>query len=351
MSTSIIRVVTLGEIMLRLKSPGFERLLQSPILEATFGGGEANVAASLANFGLDVAYMTVLPKNAIGDACISFLQSRSIDTSLILRGGERLGIYYIEAGSNQRPSVVIYDRAGSSIANPELANYDWDKILSGADWFHITGITPALSQRAADLAILAVSKAKAYGLTVSCDYNYRKNLWKYGKRASDVMTEIVKMVDIGIANEEDCQNALGITVEDGAWEKDIKTGTLNVDKYRALTEKVLELFPNLKIQAITLRESYSANHNGWSACLHDRHTFIVGPRYDIPDIADRVGSGDAFAAGLIYALLAGKSHENALGFAVAASCLKHSIPGDINRVSVNEVNQLLGGDTSGRVQR
>ena len=351
MSITKNRVVTLGEIMLRLKSPGYERLLQSPILEATFGGGEANVAASLANFGLDVAYVTVLPRNAVGDACISFLQSRSIDTSLILRDGERLGIYFIEAGANQRPSMVVYDRAGSAITNAEVNKLDWDEIFKGASWFHITGITPALSQRAADLSLLAVQKAKEHGLTVSCDYNYRKNLWKYGKRAPEVMTEIVKEVDVGIANEEDCQNALGITIEDSTWEKDIKVGALNVDKYRVLSEKVLDTFPNLKFQAITLRESYSADHNGWSGCLHDRQAFIVGPHYDITDIVDRVGGGDAFAAGLIYALLTGKSHKDALGFAIAASCLKHSIPGDINRVSINEVNQLFGGDASGRVQR
>ncbi len=349
MSTAGNRVVTLGEVMLRLKSPGFERLLQSPILEATFGGGEANVAASLANFGLDAAFVTVLPKNAIGDACVSFLQSRSIDTSLIVRGGERLGIYFLEAGANQRPSVVVYDRAGAAIANAETAELDWDRIFKGATWFHITGITPALSQRAADLSLLAVHKAKAHGLTVSCDYNYRKNLWKYGKKAPEVMTEIVKLVDVGIANEEDCQKALGVTLEGG--EKDIQAGSLNRDKYRAICEKVLEAFPNLKMQAITLRESFSADHNGWSGCLHDRHDFIVGPRYDITDIVDRVGGGDAFAAGLIFGLVSGKTHAEALGFAVAASCLKHSIPGDINRVSVNEVNQLLAGDASGRVQR
>jgi 2-dehydro-3-deoxygluconokinase len=228
---------------------------------------------------------------------------------------------------------------------------DWETIFKGATWFHVTGITPALSQSAADLSLLAVQKAKERGLTVSCDYNYRKNLWKYGKKAPEVMTEIVSMVDVGIANEEDCQKALGISVEEGIGEKDIKTGALNVEKYRALSEKVLKTFPNLKMQAITLRESYSADHNGWSGCLHDRQDFIVGPHYDIPNIIDRVGSGDAFAAGLIYGLVSGKSHADALGFAVAAACLKHTIPGDINRVSVNEVNQLLAGDASGRVQR
>ncbi len=351
MSKASNRVVTLGEIMLRLKSPGFERLLQSPTLEATFGGGEANVAASLAGFGLDAAFVTVLPTNVIGDACISFLRSRCIDTSLIVRGGERLGIYFLEAGSNQRPSVVVYDRAGAAIANVDAACMDWDNIFKEARWFHITGITPALSQQAAALSLIAVQEAKAHGLTVSCDYNYRKNLWKYGKKAPEVMTEIVRNADVGIANEEDCQTALGIALDDPSSDRDINTGAIDTDKYRALCEKVLAAFPNLKMQAITLRESYSADHNGWSACLHDRKSFYVGPHYDISNIVDRVGGGDAFAGGLIYGLVAGKPCEEALAFAVAASCLKHTIPGDINRVTLDEVDQLLAGDASGRVQR
>jgi 2-dehydro-3-deoxygluconokinase len=246
---------------------------------------------------------------------------------------------------------VVYDRAGSAIANLAPDDLDWEAIFQGATWFHITGITPALSQSAADLSLLAVQKAKERGLTVSCDYNYRKNLWKYGKKAPEVMTEIVSMVDVGIANEEDCQKALGINVEEGIEEKDIKAGVLNIDKYRSLCEKMLETFPNLKMQAISLRISFTADHNGLSGCLHDRQEFIAGPHYDIPDIVDRVGGGDAFAAGLIYGLLTGRSHAGALGFAVAASCLKHTIPGDMNRVSVKEVEQLLAGDASGRVQR
>jgi 2-dehydro-3-deoxygluconokinase len=345
------RVVTLGEIMLRLKSPGFERLLQSPLLEATFGGGEANVAASLVDFGIDAAFVTVLPANVVGDACISFLKSRSIDTSLVIRGGDRLGIYFLETGSNQRPSVVVYDRAGAGIANLDPGELDWDAVFSGATWFHITGITPALSQRAADLSLAAVRNARERGLTVSCDYNYRKNLWKYGKKAPEVMKAIVSLADVGIANEEDCQRGLGINVPGGTSEREINSGTLNTDRYRSQCERVLEAFPNLKLQAITLRESFSADRNGWSACLHDRKDFILGPHYDIPNIVDRVGGGDAFAAGLIYSLMTGKSHAEALGFAVAASCLKHTIPGDMNRVSVIEVNQLLAGDASGRVQR
>jgi len=345
------RVVTMGEIMLRLKSPGFERLFQSPFLEATFGGGEANVAASIANFGMDVALVTKLPQNPVGEACLAFLRSRAIDISLIARGGARLGIYFLETGANQRPSTVVYDRAGSSIAEAAQEDWDWDRVFEGADWFHITGITPAISRSAAELSLFAVQRAKAKGLTVSCDYNFRKNLWNYGRSAPEVMTELVKYVDVGIANEEDCQRSLGIGVEGEAWEKDVQSGTLDTGKYKSLCEKVLDAFPNLKIQAITLRHSLSANHNGWSACLHDRDSFIVGPNYDITHIVDRVGGGDAFSGGLIYGLASGMCHTDALNFAVAASCLKHSIPGDLNLVNVKEVNRLVGGDASGRVQR
>lgn len=349
--SQIKRVVTLGEIMLRLKSPGYERLLQSAILEATFGGGEANVAISLANFGLNSAYVTVLPKNAIADACIAFLRGLGVDTSMIVRSGERMGLYYLESGANQRASIVIYDRAHSSIATAGTEAMDWNKIFEGADWFHITGITPALSHPAADLAIVAVRTAKEKGLKVSCDYNFRKNLWKYGKKATEVMPELVKYVDVGIANEEDCQLALGITLDKKDWESEIKSGDLNLEKYRALCEKVLERFPNLEMQAITLRHSFSANHNGWSGCLYNDNEFLVGPYYDITDIVDRVGTGDAFAAGLIYGLISNFTHKEALDFAVAAGCLKHSISGDINRVTVDEVNKLISGDATGRVQR
>jgi 2-dehydro-3-deoxygluconokinase len=351
MSSDRKRIVTLGEIMLRLKSPGFERLLQSPVLEATFGGGEANVAVSLADFGANAAFVTRVPDNPIGDACISFLRSRAVDTSLVVRGGDRLGIYFLEAGANQRPSSVIYDRAQSSISLAAPDEWKWDEVFEGASWFHITGITPALSQSAADLSLLAVQQAKEEGLTVSCDYNFRKKLWKYGKSAKEVMTELVKWVDVGIANEEDCQQALGIVAPQGAREEDIQAGELDPRKYQVLCEKVLEAYPNLKVQAITLRRSYSADHNGWSACMHDRGSFLVGKNYEITDIVDRVGGGDAFAAGLIYSLVGGMGHKDALEFAIAASCLKHSIPGDMNRVSVKEVTSLMGGRGSGRVQR
>jgi 2-dehydro-3-deoxygluconokinase len=346
------RIVTFGEVMLRLKAPGSERLLQSPILEATFGGGEANVAVSLANFGLPVSFVTILPSNLIADACIADLKRFGVDTSYIARAGNRLGIYFLEAGANQRPSLVVYDRAGSSIATAAPGCLDWSCILEGARWFHLTGITPAISQSSADLCLEALTVAKRLGVTVSCDYNYRKNLWKYGKSAQTVMSEIVRLVDIGIGNEEDCQKALGVSVENsGEEEQSVEQGQISRDYYEALCRKMFQVYPNLKKQAITLRESYSANHNGWSACLFNGQEFIVSRRYDVPDIVDRVGSGDAFAAGLIYGLSQDMQDEAALNFAVAASCLKHSIPGDYNRVSLNEVENLAKGNASGRVQR
>ncbi len=344
-------VVTLGEIMLRLKSPGFERFFQSPSLEATFGGGEGNVALSLANYGLDVAFITALPENPIADACIRFLRGYGINTSFIQRQGGRMGIYFLEAGANQRPSNVIYDRANSAISEAPAADFDWEQIFDGAGWFHITGITPALSQSAADLSLHAVQVAKETGLTVSCDYNYRKKLWKYGKSAPEVMGELVKFVDVGIANEEDCQRSLGVSLSEGDWQSDVESGELDTRRYRALAEKMFQTFPNLRYQAITLRESISASHNGWSACLYDGSDFYLSRRYDITDIIDRVGGGDSFAAGLIYALHTGIDNQDALNFATAASCLKHSITGDVNLVTLEEVFLLMGGDASGRVQR
>lgn len=345
------RIVTFGEIMLRLKPPGFERILQSPAFEATFGGGEANVAFSLARFGLPVSYVTLLPNNPIADAGLSFLRSAGVDTSHIVRRGGRIGIYFLEAGANQRPSVVVYDRAHSAIMDAAPAEIDWPEVLSGAGWFHVTGITPALSAAAADMTLAAVTTARRLGLTVSCDYNYRKNLWQYGKSAPEVMRDIVSRVDVGLANEEDCQLALGITLEDGDSMAAVERGEIRSEYYRSLCEKVLAAFPNLKMQAITLRESFSASHNGWSACLHDRQSFYRGPRYEVGAIVDRVGTGDAFAAGMIYGLMTGMAAEEALRFATAASCLKHSIPGDFNLSTVDEVNRLAQGEASGRVQR
>ncbi|MCJ7512033.1 MAG: sugar kinase [Anaerolineales bacterium] len=345
------RIVTFGEIMLRLKSPGHERLLQSPVLEATFGGGEANVAASLARFGLDVAYVTVLPRNALGDACLQHLRGLGVDISMIARSGERLGTYYLEAGANQRPSKVIYDRTHSSIMDAPPETFDWPKILEGATWFHVTGITPALSASAAAATLAAVTTARQAGITVSCDYNFRRNLWKYGRTAPEVMTEIVGQVNVGIANEEDCQQALSITNPDSDWEAEVSAGQVHPEKYRGLCEKVLAAFPNLRLQAITLRQSGSADRNGWSACLHNRSTFMTGPNYVVDDIVDRVGTGDAFAAGLIYALTQGMDSQQALDLATAASCLKHSIAGDLNLSTVDEVLALMQGHSTGRIQR
>ncbi len=346
MTTAATKVVTFGEVMLRLKSPGFERLFQSPILEATFGGAEANVAVSLAQFGVRAAFVTAIPANNIGDACVAELQRFGVDTSAVRRQGERLGIYFLEAGANQRPSRVTYDRAGSAIAAARPGDFDWDAILDGADWFHVSGVTPAISACAADLALQAVEAARAKGVTVSCDYNYRKNLWRWGKKAPEVMREIVKHVHVGIANEEDCQKALGVDVE-----VDVHGGALEVDKYRVIAERVLEEFPSLEKQVITLRESRSADQNGWSAVLHNRRELLVSRKYEITDIVDRVGAGDSFGAGLIYGLLTYGDDRRALEFATAASCLKHSILGDFNRAGVAEVEALMQGEASGRVQR
>ena len=306
-----MKFLTFGEIMLRLKSPGLERFFQSPAFEATFGGGEANVAVSLANYGQDAAFLTVLPKNAIADECIIVRSDKG-----------RVGIYYLETGANQRPSKVVYDRDWSSICLAKPGDIDWDKAFEGVEWFHITGITPAISESAKDLSLESVKEAKKRGITVSCDLNFRKNLWKYGMKASEVMREMANYVDVAIANEEDVQKSLEITTD-----VVVESGELDREKYKALGDKVLATYPNMKMIAITLRESKSADWNGWAACLNDRENFYVSKRYEIRDIVDRVGGGDA------------------------ASCLKHSILGDFNRVSVDEVEKLMGGDGTGRVQR
>ena len=340
-------VVTFGEIMLRLAPPGYERFLMSPSLVATFGGGEANVAVSVANYGQPARYVTVLPPdNPIVDAFLGQMRSFGVDVTHVKRQKGRFGIYFVEPGANQRPSKVVYDRSGSSIALAQPGDIDWKSVFADATLFHITGITPALSQSCADLSIEAVKKAREMGVTVSCDLNYRKNLWKYGKTAQEVMSELVKYVDVAIANEEDCQKSLGINAD-----VDVHSGALDRDKYKALAEKVLATYPNLKLIAITLRESHSASHNGWSACLHDRTDFLLSRHYDITHIVDRVGGGDSFAGGLIYGLLNLPSHQHALEFAVAASCLKHSIPGDFNRFTRAEVEALIKEGGSGRVQR
>lgn len=340
------KYITFGEIMLRLKPPNWERFFQSPLLEATFGGGEANVAVGLARFGLKVAYVSVIPNNPIGDACIGELRRQGVDTSLIVRKGNRLGIYFLEAGANQRPSKVIYDRSHSAIAEASPGDINWDKVFDRVSWFHITGITPAISLSASELSIEALKKAREKGITVSCDLNFRKNLWKYGKSASQVMGELVKYIDIAIGNEEDCQKSLGIKVD-----VDVESGRLQTEKYRELTDRVLNLYPNIKKIAITLRESHSANNNGWSAVLNNREEFIVSKKYEIHNIIDRVGGGDTFASGLIYGINNLADDKESLEFAVAASCLMHSIPGDLPLLSVEEVKSLAGGATSGRVQR
>ena len=341
-----MKYLTFGEIMLRLKTPGVERFFQSPMLEATFGGGEANVAVSLANFGCDAAYLSVLPANPLADECIRELRGFGVDVSRVLRGPGRMGIYFLEGGANQLPSKVVYDRAGSAIAIAKPGDIDWESAFAGIGWFHITGITPAISETAMQLSLESVKEAKKRGVTVSCDLNFRNNLWKYGKTAPEVMPELVKYVDVAIANEEDVQKSLGLTAD-----VKVEDGALDREKYKALSDAVLGKYPDMKLIAITLRESESADINGWAGCLNDRSSFIESKHYQISDIVDRVGGGDSFSAGLIYGLNHYDSHKQALEFAVAASCLKHSINGDFNRVGVSDVEKLMGGDGSGRVLR
>ena len=340
------RIITFGEIMLRLKSPALERFFQSPSLEATFGGGEANVAVSLANYGMDAAFVTALPNNAIGEACRRDVRSFGVDVSNIKMTDGRMGIYFLETGSNQRPSKVVYDRADSAIAIAPIDLFDWEKIFEGADWFHISGIAPAISASAAELSLAACKAAKKCGVKVSCDLNYRKNLWKYGKEAKEVMSEIAKYIDVAIANEEDFQKSLGITAD-----SDVESGSLDRNVYEGIAKKAMALYPNLERVAITLRESKSADRNDWAACIYDGKEFYVSRKYEITDIVDRVGGGDSFSGGLIYGLLTYPTQAEALEFAVAASCLKHTIPGDFNRVSVKEVEALMKGSGSGRVER
>ncbi len=341
-----MKYLTFGEIMLRLRAPGHERFFQSNMMEATFGGGEANVAVSLANYGEDAAYLTVLPENALGDECVKELRRFGVDTKRILRGKGRMGIYFLEAGANQLPSKVVYDREYSAISLAKPGDIDWDKAFDGIGWFHITGITPAISESAMELSLESVKEAKKRGITVSCDLNYRKNLWKYGKKAAEVMRELAKYVDVAVANEEDVQKSLEITTD-----VNVESGELSRDKYKELGDKVLAAYPDMKMIAITLRESHSADWNGWAACLNDREHFYVSKKYEIRDIIDRVGGGDSFAGGLIYGLNHYEDKQAALEFAVAASCLKHSVIGDFNRVSASDVEKLMGGDGTGRVQR
>lgn len=341
------KIVTFGEIMLRLKSPEHERFFQSPLLEATFGGGEANVAVSLAILGEHAKFVTALPKNAIGECALSEVRKHGVDVSSInMVEGGRLGIYYLETGADQRPSLVVYDRADSCIANAKPEDFDFDAIMEGADWFHVTGITPAVSQNCADCALLAMKAAKKAGAKVSIDLNFRKKLWKYGKQAPEVMRELTKYTDVVIANEEDIQKCLGISAP-----VDVTSGKIDADVYKVLTDEVKAQFPNVTHVAVSLRESKSADRNGWSAALNGQHGFYHSRHYEMNDIVDRVGGGDSFAAGVIYGLLNYSDEEYALNFAVAASALKHTIPGDFNLTRLSEVESLCKGDGSGRVQR
>lgn len=333
--------------MLRLSSPGFERLLQSPLLSATFGGAEANVAVAVASFGLPASYVTVLPeKNPLGEAAVGELRRFGVDTSKIVMAKGRLGVYFVEPGANQRASKVVYDRDRSAMALAKPGDIDWDAVFHDAGWFHITGVTPAISESAAELAFEAVRKAGERGVTVSCDLNYRKNLWKWGKAAHEVMPDLLRHAHFAIGNEEDVQTALAISAD-----VDVHGGKLDRRQYEQLTGRVLAAFPNLTAIAITLRESHSASHNGWSACVNDGKEFLTSRAYEITHIVDRVGAGDCFAAGLIYGMQTLGGLAQALEFAVAASCLKHSIPGDFARISTSEVETLLRGEGSGRVQR
>jgi 2-dehydro-3-deoxygluconokinase len=339
-------VVTLGELMLRLRPPGRERLLQSPVLEATFGGGEANVAVSLAQFGLRARFVTALPPGPLGDAALAEVRRHGVDVRSVLRRPGRLGIYFLEAGAAQRASNVIYDRDGAAIASAAPAEFDWEAIFDDATWFHVSGITPALSASAYAVTAAALAAAKARGVVTSLDLNYRAKLWRYGKTAREVVRALMEHIDVAIANEEDCQRSLGIEAS-----ADVDKGRLDEGTYEDLTGRVLDAFPSLSAVAITLRESRGADVNGWSACLRDRNGFYVGAHHEILDVVDRVGTGDAFAAGLIYARIRGLPVRRALDFAIAAACLKHSIPGDFNRVTVSEVERLAAGDASGRVVR
>ncbi len=341
-------VVCFGEIMLRLSPPDHRRFVQARSFEVIYGGGEANVAASLANYGVPARYVTRLPENEIGDACVNYLRQFGIDTRYIVRGGERLGIYFLEHGAVQRPSKVIYDRAHSSFATIQKGDLDWEGILEGASWFHWTGITPAIGEGPAEACLEGIETARKMGLTISCDLNYRKKLWKWGKSPGEVMERMVANCDIAIGNEEDAEKVFGIKAPGCDWEK----GEVDREGYRAVAEGLMERFPNLEMVAITLRGSLSSSHNTWSGILYTNGTLYAAPVYDITHIVDRVGGGDSFAGGLIYGLLSTpEDPQRALNFAVAASCLKHTIAGDFNLVTVQEVEKLQGGHASGRVER
>ena len=341
-----MKVVTFGELMVRLQPFNYERFVQANSLEFTFGGGEANVAVSLANYGLDAAFVTKLPAHAIGQAAINSLRRYGVDTSMIVRGGDRVGIYYNEKGASQRGSVCIYDRANSAIQLAQPSDFNWDEIFEGVDWFHFTGITPALGPNVVEICLAACKAAKAHGCKISCDLNYRGKLWTRAE-AREAMTKLCEYVDVCISNEEDAKDVFGIEAE----ATDIYGGTLNHEGYKSVAKQLADKFHFEKV-AITLRESHNASENGWSAMLYDvaSDEYCFSKKYELK-IIDRVGGGDSFGGGLIYALLNGKSTQDAVEFAVAASALKHTIEGDYNMMTVAEVEKLAGGDGSGRIQR
>jgi 2-dehydro-3-deoxygluconokinase len=342
------KVVTFGEIMLRLSTPGYERFVQATKFDINYGGGEANVAVSLANYGIPVDFVTRLPKNDIGQACAASLRKFNVGINNIVWGGERLGIYFLETGAVARASKVVYDRAYSSIATIEPGMIDWDKVFEGVTWFHWTGITPAISDGTAKVCLEAIKAANKKGITVSTDLNFRKNLWKYGKKASEVMPDLVEGCDIILGNEEDAEMVFGIKPQG----VDVTKGHVEAAAYQSVCEQLMKRFPKAKKVIVTLRGSVNANHNTWSGVLWDGKKLYKAPDYDITHIVDRVGGGDSFMGGLIYGLLTYTGDDQkALNFAVAASCLKHTIPGDFNLVTVDEVEKLMGGDASGRVSR
>ena len=342
------KVVTFGEIMMRLSPPGFLRFNQVRSFDVIYGGGEANVAASLANYGILVDFVSRLPESDLGEACIQYLRQYGVGIDKIVRGGDRLGIYFLEMGAMQRGSKVVYDRANSAIATIQKGMVDWESVFSDADWFHWTGITPAISKGASEVCLEAVKTAREMGLTISCDLNYRSKLWKWGKESKEVMPDLVKYCDIAIGNEEDADKVFGIKAPD----TDVTTGKVEAEKYKFVCEELNRRFPSLKTIAITLRGSVSASHNTWSSVLWKEGKYYEAPSFDITHIVDRVGGGDSFMGGLIYGLRTyGENHQKALNFATAASCLKHSIFGDFNIVSVDEVEKIMGGDLSGRVSR
>lgn len=338
------KVVTLGEIMMRLSTPDFKRFVQSDSFDVTYGGGEANVAAAICNYGLNGTFVSKVPDTAVGQAAINHLRRYGVDTNFVVRGGKRLGIYFLETGASMRASQVIYDRADASISEADASEFDWDAIFEGADWFHTTGITPALSDRAAALTLAALKAAKERGVTTSIDLNYRKKLWSKQK-AQQVMNELCQYVDVCIGNEEDAETSLGF-VSAGT---DVTKGELNLDGFKDVCKQMKAKF-NFKYIASTLRESYSASDNGWSALVYDGNEFHHTKEYKVR-IVDRVGSGDSFASGFIYGLVSGKSMKDAAEFGVAASAIKHTIPGDLNHATLSDVEGLVGGDGSGRVVR